>query len=135
MKHIFLLLLSIMILYSSTSSIAGNSSVVPSRVSNNTPKTELKKQYKEKKTKKLMGEKSRVVALLLCLFLGWFGVHRWYLGISDRSKFLFSLVYLILSLFLYIHVLLDFLCILFGKMDFYLDNPGIFIWVMIFFKH
>ncbi len=98
------------------------------------PKKEIKKQDKIKKTHKRLGEKSRVVALLLCLFLGWFAVHRWYLGTSDRSGFLLSLLYFVLAFFLYIHIILDFFCILFGKMDFYLDNPGIFIWAMIFFK-
>lgn len=130
MKMVFLLFISVLMLYSV--SIAGGNFIVNS--SSNPPKKEIKKQDKIKKTNKRLGEKSRVVALLLCLFLGWFAVHRWYLGASDRSKFLLSLIYLVLSLLLYIHVLLDFFCILFGKMDFYLDNPGIFIWAMIFFK-
>lgn len=131
MRKIFVLFISVVLLYSV--SMAGEGfNFSHHRLS--VPKKEIKKQSKVKKVHKRLGEKSRVVALLLCLFLGWFAVHRWYLGMSDRSRFLTSLIYLVLALFLYIHVLLDFFCILFGKMDFYLDNPGIFIWTMIFFK-
>jgi hypothetical protein len=131
MKRIFLLITSVVFLCSV--SIAGgnfNTIVYTPPV----PKKEIKKENKIKKSKKRLGEKSRVVALILCLFLGWFAVHRWYLGTSDRSGFLLSLLYLVLAFFLYIHVILDFFCILFGKMDFYLDNPGVFIWATIFFK-
>ncbi|MCS7029363.1 MAG: NINE protein [Bacteroidia bacterium] len=95
----------------------------------------MQKQTKVSSSKiKLSREKRKIVVLLLCLLLGWLALHRWYLGTSDRPRFVFTLVYFLLSLFFYIHVLLDFVCILFTGMDFYLDNPGIFIWVMIFFK-
>lgn len=117
--------------------VCQNSSVQAHSTSNYYNTTTLSTQKlvkREVKVKKGLGERRKVIALLLCLLLGWFAVHRWYLGISDRSRFLFSLIYFVLSLFFYIHILLDFICILFGKMDFYLDNPGIFIWVMIFFK-
>lgn len=130
MKHLLILFITIILLYTATTAgTTTNSAIVLS-----TPKKELKKQEKTKKCKKLMrGEKRRGIALLLCLFLGWFAVHRWYLGTSDRSRFWLSILYLLLSFFLYIHVILDFFSILFGKMDFYLDNPGIFIWVTALF--
>lgn len=132
MKRLFLLIIGVIMMYSLT--MAGGNFTVSTHTPSSIPKKEIKKQHKIKKTHKLMGEKRRVVALLLCLFLGWLAVHRWYLGTSDRSRFWISIVYFVLAFFLYIHVILDFFCILFGKMDFYLDNPGIFIWVMIFFK-
>lgn len=130
MKRLVILFITIVVFYTVT--MAGTITNATTMLS--TPKKELKKQEKTKKIKRLMGgEKRRGIALLLCLFLGWFAVHRWYLGTSDRSGFLLSLLYLFLSLFFYIHILLDFFCILFGKMDFYLDNPGIFIWITILF--
>lgn len=44
-------------------------------------KAELKAQKKaEKVARKLEGGKSRVVAILLCFFLGVFGIHRFYMG-------------------------------------------------------
>lgn len=131
MKRLILSLLSMILLYSV--SIAGGN-FNTTAYSHATPKKEIQKQNTTQKSNKRLGEKSKVVALILCLLLGWLAIHRWYLGTSDRSRLLMSVIYFALAIFLYIHVLLDFLCILFTSMDFYLDNPGIFIWTMLFFR-
>lgn len=128
MKPIFFFIFSLLIC---SVSLAGGSSTLPIQTGVSQPsKNSVKNIKKATKSKKQMGEKRRIVALLLCLFLGWLALHRWYLGTSDRPKLFFTLLYFLLSLLLYIHIILDFISILIGKMDFYLDNPGIFIWVM-----
>ncbi len=44
------------------------------------PITKAEKKMAKKAKKKAMGGKSQLVALLLCIFLGGLGIHRFYLG-------------------------------------------------------
>jgi hypothetical protein len=69
-------------------------------------KTNIKKQEKRKNiftilSKDNPGKKNKIVALLLCLFLGLFGIHRFYLGYTGKA--------LVQILFLVFGVLLSFL--------------------------
>lgn len=59
---------------------------------------------------KIHSSKSRIIALLLCIFLGFLGIHRFYVG-KTGTGFLF----LITGGFLGIGVLIDFIMILFGS--------------------
>ena len=63
-----------------------------------------------KKSKKKISEKKRVTALLLCMFFGWFGLHRFYVNKFATGVFMmftfggFGLM-----------VMIDFLMIIFGN--------------------
>jgi len=63
-----------------------------------------------------VSEKSRTIALLLCIFLGWLGIHRFYMG-----KTISGVVYLLTVGLLFIGVLIDLIGILLGNMK---DTTG-----------
>lgn len=63
--------------------------------------------------------KSRLVALLLCLFLGWLGIHRFYVGKAGTG-----ILYLLTGGFFGIGVLIDFILILVGS---FTDKMGHFV--------
>ena len=58
-----------------------------------------------------VSQKSRVIALILCFFFGFLGVHRFYVG-----RYLLGVVYVFTFGVLGIGWLVDLLLILFGKM-------------------
>lgn len=108
-----------------TASTSHFSPSVETNIRATAPKPKLKQQHKITKTKKLMGEKKKLVALLLCLFLGWLAIHRLYMGVGDGRKFLMIIGYI---LFNFIMVPIDFLVILFSPIERFLDNPSFISW-------
>jgi len=61
-------------------------------------------------------DRSRKVALLLCVFLGWLGFHQFYVGRVGKG-----LLYLFTLGFFFIGVIIDFFLILIGS---FRDNVG-----------
>ncbi|MFH1238199.1 MAG: TM2 domain-containing protein [archaeon] len=68
---------------------------------------------------KIHSSKSRLIALLLCFFLGWLGFHRFYVG-----KTVTGVLYLITLGFGGLGILIDFIMILVGS---YTDKQGRFV--------
>ena len=64
-------------------------------------------------------EKEWLTTFLLCLFLGWFGIHRFYVGKTGTG-----LLYMFSLGFFFIGVLIDFIMILAGS---FTDKGGNFI--------
>ncbi|NMD38529.1 MAG: TM2 domain-containing protein [Christensenellaceae bacterium] len=81
------------------------------------PKVIVKEVVKEVKYTPETSEKSRLVALLLCLFLGWIGGHRFYVGKIGTGVF-----YLFSGGFWGIGVFFDFIAILSGNFK---DKEGL----------
>jgi len=64
----------------------------------------------------MTSDKKKGTALLLCLFLGWLGAHRFYVG-----KIGTGLLYALTFGFFFIGIVIDFFSILFGS---FRDNVG-----------
>lgn len=67
----------------------------------------------------IVSPKSRLAALLLCLFLGFLGIHRFYVG-----KFGTGILWIFTGGLFGIGWLIDFIMILFGS---YTDKSGCFV--------
>lgn len=60
--------------------------------------------------------KSKIVALLLCFFLGYLGIHKFYEG-----KIIWGIVYILTGGLFYIGVIVDFIRLLFKPDPYYVD--------------
>lgn len=81
------------------------------RIASKIIKKKMEKQMKKKRTKKTRGRKSQVVALLLCIFLGTLGIHRFYLGYTGAG-----IIQLLTGGLFYIWTFIDFIRILTGAL-------------------
>ena len=66
--------------------------------------------FRRKKKKKTISDKKRITALILCMFFGWFGFHRFYV-----NKFATGVLMMFTMGGFGLFVFIDFLMLIFGN--------------------
>lgn len=123
------------VLYGSFNNVCAPDNTYPKDLLDN--KTKIETSSKKEMPPENISMKSRLITLLLCFFLGFSGLHRFYVGRKNSGAFLFlcilfsfwrfhdfkSTFFLVLFIICVAYVALDFILILIGKFKDDLDKP------------